>query len=100
MLAPEAERMVAGVLSADGMPRFVWTDEQPDSTTYTATLLRAVAERQHWRAQYEQAKNVAGPLDSCSATGTDPPDQGSAHFSASPDNPPHSGPQGRESRQG
>jgi hypothetical protein len=95
MLAPEVERMAADVLSPDGLPRFLWTDEQPDSTTYTLTLLRAVAERQKWRAEYERAKSV-GPVDNRSATAPDPP---TAHSSASPDNPPHSGPQVRESRE-
>ena len=55
--------MAADVLSPDGLPRFVWTDDQPDPTTYTLTLLRAVAERQRWRAQYDQAK-AAGAVDS------------------------------------
>jgi hypothetical protein len=72
MLAPDMERMAADVLSPDGLPRFIWTDEQPDTTTYTLTLLRAVAERQRWRAQYQQAKNAAGPVDNCSATGEPP----------------------------
>ena len=90
MLAPEAERMAADVLSPDELPRFIWTGQQPDSTTYTLTLLRAVAERQKWRAKYERAK-AAGPVDNRSAIGTVPPDRGPAHFSASPDDPPHSG---------
>jgi hypothetical protein len=37
------------VLSPDGLPRYAWTDERPDPTTYTLMLLRAVAERQRWR---------------------------------------------------
>jgi hypothetical protein len=49
MLPPEVERMAAGVLSLDGLPRFVWTDEQPDAVSYTMTLFRAVEERQRWR---------------------------------------------------
>ena len=68
MLAPDVERMAADVLSPDGLPRFIWTDEQPDSTSYTLTLLRAVAERQRWRAQYDQAKTAAGAVDNRSAT--------------------------------
>ncbi len=56
MLTPDVERMAADVLSPDGLPRFVWTDDKPDPTTYTLMLLRAVAERQSWRAQYDQAK--------------------------------------------
>jgi hypothetical protein len=46
MLTPDVERMAADVLSPDGLPRFVWTDDKPDPTTYTLMLLRAVAERQ------------------------------------------------------
>ena len=79
--------MAADILSADGLFRFIWTDERPDST-YTLTLLRAVAERQKWRAQYEQVKSAAGPVDNRSATAPDPP---TAHSSASPDDPPRSG---------
>jgi len=33
-----------------GWPAFVWTDDHSDRTTYTLMLLRAVAERQRWRA--------------------------------------------------
>jgi hypothetical protein len=94
MLTPDLERMAAGVLSPDGLPRFVWTDDKPDSTTYTLTLLRAVAEQQRWRAQYNQAKRAAS-VDNCSATAPDPPP---AHGSASPDDPPKPGPQERQSR--
>ena len=82
--------MAADVLSADGQPRFVWTDERPDPTTYALTLLRAVAERQSWSEQYERAKTRSGRgqlFGNC----TDPPD--STDSSASPDDPPHSGPQ-------
>ena len=100
MLTPDVERMAADVLSPDGLPRYVWTDDQPDPTTYTLTLLRAVAERQRWRAQYDQAK-AAGAVDSHSATG---PPTGIAR--PEPDLPaarPHPiqakpGPQGRPSR--
>ena len=51
MLTPDDERMAADVLSPDGLPRYVWTDDKPDPTTYTLMLLRAVAERQRWRAE-------------------------------------------------
>ena len=88
------------MLSPDGLPRFVWTDENPDPTTYTLMLLRAVAERQKWRAQYQAAKDqtATDPVDNCSATGTGPPDLTTAHDSALPDNPPKPGPQDRQSR--
>jgi hypothetical protein len=94
--SPAVERMAAGVLSPDGLPRFVWTDAKSDPTTYTLTLLRAVAERQKWRAEYDRAK-TAGPVDNRSATGSHPSDLATAHGSASPDNPPHSGLQDRPS---
>jgi hypothetical protein len=87
-------RLMCDVLSPDGLPRFVWTDDQPDPTTYTLTLLRAVAERQRWRAQYDRAKTAAaGAVDNCSATAHDPPNVATAHGSASSDNPPKPGPQ-------
>ena len=99
MLTPDVERMAADVLSPDGLPRFIWTDDKPDPTTYTLTLLRAVAERQRWRAQYDQAKTAAAAaVDNCSATAHDPPDVVAARSSASPDNPPKPGPQDRQSR--
>ena len=100
MLTPDLERMAADVLSPDGLPRFIWTDDKPDPTTHTLMLLKAVAERQRWRAQYDRAKTTAaaGVVDNRSATGTDPPDLTTAHGSASPDDPPRPGPQDRESR--
>jgi hypothetical protein len=49
----------------------VWTDDKPDPTTYTLMMLRAVAERERWRVQYDQAK-AAGAVDSHSATGEPP----------------------------
>jgi hypothetical protein len=50
MLTPDVERMAAGVLSADGLPRYGWTDDKPDPAIYTVMLIRAVAERRQWRA--------------------------------------------------
>ena len=89
MLTPDVERMAAGVLSSDGLPRFVWTDDRPDPITYTLMLLHAVAERQKWHAQYQAAKGTTGgtakAVDNHSATGADPPDPAAAHSSASPD---------------
>ena len=100
MAAPDLERMAADVLSSDGLPRYIWTDERLDPTTYTLMLLKAVAERQRWRAQYDRAKTAAvnGAVDSVSATGAGPPTPDAAHSSASPDNPPNPGPQDRQSR--
>ena len=48
MLTPNADRMAAGVLSADELSRYGWTDDKPDPATYTVMLLRAVAERPQW----------------------------------------------------
>lgn len=36
IVTPGIERMAADVLAVDGLPRFVWTDEQPDPSTYTS----------------------------------------------------------------
>jgi hypothetical protein len=72
IIAPEIERLAADVLSADGHPRFVWTDTQPDSQFYARVILAAIAERQRWRAQYEAAKAARQPVDSLSATGQPP----------------------------
>jgi hypothetical protein len=104
MAAPDLERMDTDVLSPDGLPRYVWTDERPDPTTYTLMLLRAVAERQRLRAQYDQAKTrtAVETADSLSAIGPPsrggPPSPSVAHSSASPDNPPNPAPQDRQSR--
>jgi len=51
--------MAADVLSADGLPSYVWTDDTPDPATYARVLLASIAERQRWRAQYESAKQQA-----------------------------------------
>ena len=75
ILAPEIERMAADITSADGHPRFVWTDTQPDPQTYAAVLLASIAERHRWRAQYDAAKTArtaAQPGDSLSATDEPP----------------------------
>ena len=70
--APEIERMAASVTLPDGSPRFVWTDTRPDPITYARVILRSIAERQRWRAQYEAAKTAAAAVDSCSATDRPP----------------------------
>ena len=79
IVEPEVERMAADVVSADGAPRFVWTDTRPDVKTYTRLILESIAERHRWRAQYEHAKTMqgerSGPSDaaaSLSATGEPP----------------------------
>ena len=70
IVAPEIERLAADVLSADGQPRFVWTDTKPDPQLYARVILASIAERQRWKAQYEAAKAARQPVDSLSATGT------------------------------
>lgn len=86
----------ADVLSVSRSPCMSCSDERPDPTTYTLMLLRAVAERQRWRAQYDQAKTrtAVETVDSLSAigppSGGGPPSPSVAHSSASPDNPPKS----------
>ena len=70
IVAPEVERMAADVVSADGLPRYVWADTQPDPVVYKRVLLAAIAERHRWRAQYEAAKTWAAgsAVDGRSAT--------------------------------
>jgi hypothetical protein len=68
IVAPEIERMAADVLAADGQPRFVWTDTRPDPLLYARIILASIAERHHWRAQYEAAKTIKTAVDSLSAT--------------------------------
>ena len=51
LVAPEIERLAASVRAADGLPRYVWTDERPDPASYVRTILAAITERQRWRAQ-------------------------------------------------
>jgi hypothetical protein len=70
--APEIDRMAATVTLPAGTPRFVWTDTRPDPITYARVILRSIAERQRWRAQYEAAKAAARPVDNLSATDRPP----------------------------
>jgi hypothetical protein len=99
MLTPDVERMAVGELSADGLPRYGWTDNTPDPAIYTVMLIRAVAEWRPCRAQYDRAKQAAPEVvDNHSATGADAPDPATIHGSASPDDPPKPGPQERQSR--
>src|SRR4051794_16731709 len=75
VLAPEIERMAADITSADGHPRYVWTDTQPDPQTYATVLLQTIAERHRWRDQYDTAKAAAAAtraVDGDSATDQPP----------------------------
>lgn len=60
IIPPEVERLAAETLLDDGHPRFVWTDTKTDPATYVQVILESIAERQRWRNQYEQAKQVTG----------------------------------------
>jgi hypothetical protein len=85
MLTPAVERMAAGVLSADGLPRYGRTDDKPDPAIYTVMLLRAVAERRQWRAQYDRDQQAAPEVaDNHSATGADAPYPATVHGSPPP----------------
>jgi hypothetical protein len=68
IVAPEIERLAADVLSADGKPRFVWTDTQPDPQLYARVILASIAERHRWKAQYQAAKTARASVDRLSAT--------------------------------
>lgn len=61
--APEARRLAADVLAADGLPRFVWADVPIEERSYAATIAHSIRQRQAWKAQYERAKGLirAGP---------------------------------------
>lgn len=58
--APEAERMSAATLAADGSPRFVWDDVPvEDRDDYLTVVLATVREAHRWRQQYDEAKTRA-----------------------------------------
>jgi hypothetical protein len=58
----EADRCSATQVRDDGRPRYQWhpvdRDDLPD---YIEIIAASIGERQRWRAQYEQAKQRAGP---------------------------------------
>lgn len=64
----EARRCAAEVLDRDGKPRFVWEDIEVTPALYAAVIMRGISERQRWRAEYDGAKQLAPPVDDCSAT--------------------------------
>ena len=47
-----------------GSPRYVWTDEPPDPTTFTLMLRRAVAEGQPGALNTTKVKTAAAAVDS------------------------------------
>ena len=54
--APDADRMAADVLAADGHPRYVWEDIPVGSRDYIHGVMGAVREAQRWRNEYQHAK--------------------------------------------
>ncbi|WP_203416267.1 replication initiator [Jiangella ureilytica] len=58
------DELAATATTPDGRPRFVWTVTHPgevDGPTYARLIAHAIAQKQRWRAQYEDAKTRAGP---------------------------------------
>jgi hypothetical protein len=53
--APEAHRLAADRTMPDGTARYVWTDADPDETTYVAVIAASLRQAQAWRTHYEQA---------------------------------------------
>jgi hypothetical protein len=99
MLTPDVERMAAGVLIADGLPRYGWTDDKPHPAIDTVMLLLSRRRAATVRAKYDRTKQAAPEVvDNHSATGADAPYPATVHGSASPDDPPKPGPQERQSR--
>src|SRR5690606_16421458 len=61
---PERERIAADVKRDDGQRRYEWRVWDPlDSTVpvYRQVMVRALAERLRWRADYEKAKAACSP---------------------------------------
>lgn len=54
--APDADRMAADVLAADGLPRFVWDDVPVADHDYVRVVMGAVIEAHRWRREYQAAK--------------------------------------------
>lgn len=58
IVAPETERMSAGVRTSDGRARFVWEPIERDAVSYAQVIMFAVAERRRWRAEYDKAREI------------------------------------------
>ncbi len=54
--APDADRMAAATLAADGLPRFVWEDIPVVDRDYVKVVMASVREAHRWRTEYEAAK--------------------------------------------
>jgi hypothetical protein len=63
--APDADRMAADTLAADGRPRFVWEDIPVIDRDYVHVVMASVREAHRWHREYEEAKQLvaarAGP---------------------------------------
>ncbi len=55
---PDADRMAAGTIAADGLPRFVWEDMPVVDRDYVRVVLASVREAHRWRAEYDHAKQL------------------------------------------
>ena len=58
IVAPDTERMSAGIRTSDGRARFVWEPVERDSVSYAPVIMFAVAERRRWRAEYDKARGI------------------------------------------
>lgn len=56
---PEIDRLAADVRTEEGQARFEWTKLEHRPSAYVGVILRSVAERRRWRADYEHAKTLA-----------------------------------------
>jgi hypothetical protein len=56
MAIDDADRFAASSVREDGTPRYVWQSvKTEDLPSYTGIIARSIAERNQWRAEYEQA---------------------------------------------
>lgn len=60
LTAPEIDRLAAETRTPDGEARFEWTKLEHRPQAYVGVILRSVAERRRWRADYEKAKTQGG----------------------------------------
>jgi hypothetical protein len=55
---PDADRMAADTLAADGLPRFVWADIPVVDRDYVRVVMASVREAHRWRCEYQHAKQL------------------------------------------
>ena len=82
--APAADRLAADRTLPDGTPRYVWTDTDPDETTYVAVIAASLRQAQAWRIQYEQAKAKVARAKAESEQRGSPPVETSSATNAAP----------------